>query len=115
MIEIMCRDGKVSKKDMEMFAEMMYRSTGIETNVIDEEDRRAMVFWGPSDVEDAAAGLNFSTLDFENMALCNQILEQAEPKIHKAMLEAGRDTLFDEICDYAESVGEDLNVVFEQE
>ena len=46
MIEIMCRDGKVPSKELEKVADMIYYSTGIETEVVYEEDRRALVFWG---------------------------------------------------------------------
>lgn len=41
MIEIMCRDGKVPSKELEKVADMIYYSTGIETEVVYEEDRRA--------------------------------------------------------------------------
>lgn len=52
MIEIMCRDGKVPSKELEKVADMIYYSTGIETEVVYEEDRRALVFWGPEDVKE---------------------------------------------------------------
>ena len=51
MVELMCRDGKTSQSDLEKLADTIYYSTGIEVNVIAEQDRRAMVFWEPEDVK----------------------------------------------------------------
>ena len=106
MVEIMCRDGKMSQEDLEKLADMIYYSTGVETVAIAEEDRRAMVFWGPEDVKEIVDGLNIKSFDPEDMVFCDTIVQAAEGKIHQAMLEAGRDVLFDEVCETAESLGE---------
>ena len=39
MVELMCRDGKTSQSDLEKLADTIYYSTGIEVNVIAEQDR----------------------------------------------------------------------------
>lgn len=109
MIEIMCRDGKTSQEELEKIADTIYYSTGIETSVIAEEDRRAMVFWGPEDVKQIVDDFNIKSINSDNTELCNKIVAAAEPKIHQAMLEAGNDVLIDEVCDMAESMGEHLD------
>lgn len=109
MIEIMCRDGKESQEELEKIANMVYQATGIETNVIDERDRRAMLFWGPEDVSALVSDLKITSLDSKNLDECDNFLAGIEPKMHMAMLDAGHDTLFDELCDYAEANGEELN------
>lgn len=109
MIEIMCRDGKTSQEELEKIADTIYYSTGIETSVIAEEDRRAMVFWGPEDVKQIVDDFNIKSINSDNTELCNKIVAAAEPKIHQAMLEAGNDVLIDEVCDTAEAMGEHLD------
>ena len=110
MVEIMCRDGKMSQEDLEKLADMIYYSTGVETVAIAEEDRRAMVFWGPEDVKEIVERLNIKSFDPEDKVFCDTIVQAAEGKIHQAMLEAGRDVLFDEVCETAESLGENIFV-----
>ena len=66
MIEIMCRDGKVPSKELEKVADMIYYSTGIETEVVYEEDRRALVFWGPEDVKEIVESLNLKSINTDD-------------------------------------------------
>lgn len=108
MIEIMCRDGKVPSKELEKVADMIFYSTGIETEVIYEEDRRALVFWGPEDVKEIVESLNLKSINTDDTNFCDTIVAAAEPSIHQAMLEAGRDVLFDEVCETAASMGEQI-------
>lgn len=106
MVEIMCRDGKTSQEDLEKLADMIYYSTGTEVNVIAERDRRAMVFWGPEDVKEIVERFNIKSIDPDNTNVCDTIVAAVEPQIHQAMLYAGNDILFEEVCDTAESMGE---------
>lgn len=113
MVELMCRDGKISQSDLEKLADTIYYSTGIEVNVIAEQDRRAMVFWGPEDVKGIIESSHIQSIDPDNTSVCDAIVATAEPKIHQAMLEAGNDILVDEVYELAESLGEhfdDLDV-----
>jgi hypothetical protein len=109
MVELMCRDGKTSQKDLEELANTIYYSTGIETVVIAEQDRRAMVFWGPEDVKSIVEEFNIKSIDPDDTELCDTIVAAAEPKIHQAMIAAGNDVLIDEVCDTAESMGEQID------
>lgn len=68
MIEIMCRDGKISSKELEKVADMIFYSTGIETEVVYEEDRRALVFWGPEDVKEIVESLNLKSIPQQSAA-----------------------------------------------
>lgn len=106
MIELMCRDGKMSQEDLEKLADMIYHSTGIDAVALAEEDRRALVFWGPEDVKEIVETMNIKSIDPDDTAFCDTIVQAAEGKIHQAMLEAGHDVLFDEVCETAESMGE---------
>lgn len=106
MVELMCRDGKISQSDLEKLADTIYYSTGIEVNVIAEQDRRAMVFWGPEDVKGIIESSHIHSIDPDNTSICDTIVATAEPKIHQAMLEAGNDVLVDEVYELAESLGE---------
>lgn len=106
MVELMCRDGKISQSDLEKLADTIYYSTGIEVNVIAEQDRRAMVFWGPEDVKGIIESSHIQSIDPDNTSVCDAIVATAEPKIHQAMLEAGNDILVDEVYELAESLGE---------
>lgn len=108
MIEIMCRDGKISSKELEKVADMIFYSTGIETEVVYEEDRRALVFWGPEDVKEIVESLNLKSINTDDTNFCDTIVATAEPRIHQAMLEVGRDVLFDEVCETAASMGEQI-------
>lgn len=109
MVELMCRDGKTSQKDLEELANTIYYSTGIETVVIAEQERRAMVFWGPEDVKSIVEEFNIKSIDPDDTELCDTIVAAAEPKIHQAMIAAGNDVLIDEVCDTAESMGEQID------
>lgn len=109
MVELMCRDGKTSQEELEKLADTIYYSTGIETEVIAEQDRRAMVFWGPEEVKGIIEQLHIKSINPDNTNLCDTIVAAAEPRIHQAMLEAGNDVLFDEVCDTAESMGEHID------
>lgn len=109
MIEIMCRDGKTSNDELEKIADMVFHATGIDTEVIYEQDRRAMVFWGPEDVKEIVESLGIKSIDTDDTAFCDTVVAAAEPNIHQAMLEAGHDVLFDEVCDTAHSMGEEIN------
>ena len=109
MIEIMCRDGKTPDEELEKIADMVFHATGIDTEVIYEQDRRAMVFWGPEDVKEIVENLKLKSIDIDDTTFCDTIVKAAEPNIHQAMLEAGHDVLFDEVCDTAQSMGEEIN------
>ena len=73
MIEIMCRDGKISSKELEKVADMIFYSTGIETEVVYEEDRRALVFWGPEDVKEIVESLNLKSINTDDTNFCDTI------------------------------------------
>lgn len=109
MVELMCRDGSISQDDLEKLADTIYYSTGIETIVIAEQDRRAMVFWRPEDVKSIVEEFNIKSINPDDTEICDTIVAAAEPKIHQAMIAAGNDILIDEVCDTAESMGEQID------
>lgn len=93
MIEIMCRDGSVPPELLENVADYVRAVVSDDVEVLDEDEHRAMVFWAPSDVADAIKDMESTGFEAEDLALCADLLKDAEPEIHRAMLEAGRDTL----------------------
>lgn len=106
MVELICRGGETSLDELEKLADMLYYSTGIDVVTVPERERRAMVFWGPEDVKDIVEEMGIKSIDPKDFNFCDTIVQAAEGKIHQAMLEAGRDVLFDAVCDTAESMGE---------
>ena len=93
MIEIMCRDGSVPPELLENVADYVRAVVSDDVEVLDEDEHRAMVFWSPSDVANAIKDMESMGFEAEDLALCGDLLKDAEPEIHRAMLEAGRDAL----------------------
>lgn len=97
MIEIMCRDGSVSDEELEVAAGMLRGLTNSKVEVLPEESRRAMAFWGPGDVAEVIESFDESGLDSRDVNLCDEILQSKEGELHQAMISAGWDVLYDAI------------------
>lgn len=96
MIEMMCRDGGTPVELLDQAASVVEESIGCPVDLLDIDDHRAMVYWGPSDVASAIKELGIKEIDAEDMSLCADLLCDFEVNIHQAMLEAGHDAL--QIC-----------------
>lgn len=107
MIEIMCRDGTVDPEMLEHIADYVRAVVNDDIEVLHPDDIRAMVFWGPNDVSTAIKDIESSVFDGNDVDTCKAILEDAEPDIHRAMLEAGRDELNQFLLGLEESVIDD--------
>lgn len=93
MIEMMCRDGGTPVELLDQAACVVEESIGCPVDLLDIDDHRAMVYWGPSDVASAIKELGIKEIDAEDMSLCADLLCDFEVNIHQAMLEAGHDAL----------------------
>ena len=93
MIEMMCRNGSVSPELLHAAAGATEESIGCAVDVLDIDDHRAMVYWGPTDVANAIKELGIKEIDADDANLCADLLCDFEVDIHQAMLEAGHDAL----------------------
>ena len=86
MIEMMCRDGGTPVELLDQAASVVEESIGCPVDLLDIDDHRAMVYWGPSDVASAIKELGIKEIDAEDMSLCADLLCDFEVNIHQATL-----------------------------